>query len=487
MRSSRALRYSSPTVPARALAVLASALLLAGASAAQSSGESRALRDWGRSVGMLGAVYGAPLLELAIADYRQSQGIARDMASLRGLIAHGYEGRLPTHEASWLPMPEPDVLRSSAWIELGPQPYLLWIPPMEGHWYSVQLADPFGGVAAALSSRTIGSVGGWYLLAHADWQGERPPGVMDELRVASPLVWLSIRVAATAANAALHHERYQAQFKLLPLDVYARSPKSAELATPQPQAGATPPPRATAEMRGTLDALRIVNQRLRLLAPPPGEQALLALFDRAGFGPSASFDPARLPPALVEGLRAGARDAQRAIADLGGAPEAGRNGWSFARAPLGASADDYLARAIAAAREPGANLPEEVATASASVDAGGRPLDGRNDYVIRFEGDALPPAEAFWSIAAYDVETRLLMNTRTGRYSIGSTTPGLDPRPSGALELLLSSDPPEDPEQRAHWLPVATRPFFLVARLYQPLPAALDGGYALPPVVPADD
>jgi hypothetical protein len=31
------------------------------------------------------------------------------------------------------------------------------------------------------------------------------------------------------------------------------------------------------------------------------------------------------------------------------------------------------------------------------------------------------------------------------------------------------------------------RPFFLVARLYQPLPPALEGSYALPPVVPADD
>jgi hypothetical protein len=471
-------------VLARALSAVALLCLLAGDSAAQQPAEDRALRDWGRTVGTLGYVYGAPLLELAIADYRQAQGLAKDMASLRGLIAHGLGGRLPTHEASWLPTPDPELLRSSAWIELRQQPYVLWIPPMDGHWYSIQLTDGFGDVAASLSSRTIGSVGGWYLLAHSDWAGERPPGVMDELRIPAPLTWLSLRIAAAPEDAADFHARYQSQFKLLPLDVYARNPKAAALAHPQPQGSAALPIRASAEMRGTLDAFRIINHRLRQLAPVPGEEALVALFDRAGFGPGVAFDPARLPPPLVDGLRSAAREAHKTIRDLRFQPRAG---WSFAPPALGAFGNDYLARAVAAASELGASLPIEVATASASADADGRALDGRNDYAIRFEGDDLPPATAGWSIAAYDPETRQLMDTRTGRYSIGSRTEGLSPRPSGALEIVVSSDAPEDPERRANWLPVPTRPFFLVARLYQPLPAALDGSYALPPVVAADD
>ena len=72
-------------MPARALFALALALLLAGPSAAQQEASERALRDWGHSIGVLGYVYGAPLLELAIADYRQTQGLAKDMASLRAV------------------------------------------------------------------------------------------------------------------------------------------------------------------------------------------------------------------------------------------------------------------------------------------------------------------------------------------------------------------------------------------------------------------
>lgn len=472
---------------ARVLFAVALLCLLAGESAAQQPAEDRALRDWGRTVGTLGYVYGAPLLELSIADYRQAQGLAKDMASLRGLLAHGFGGRLPTHDASWLATPDPELLRSSAWIELRQQPYVLWIPPMDGHWYGIQFTDGFGDVAASLSARTIGSVGGWYLVAHSDWTGERPPGVMDELRIAAPLTWMSLRIAATPDDAADFHARYQSQFKLLPLEVYARNPKAAALANPQPQGSAALPIRASSEMRGTLDAFRIINHRLRQLAPVPGEEALVALFDRAGFGPGVAFEPTRLPPPLVDGLRSAAREAHKAIQDLRFQPRGAKHGWSFAPPALGAFGNDYLARAVAAASELGASLPSEVATASTTTDGDGRALDGRNDYTIRFQGDELPPATAGWSIAAYDAETRLLMDTRTGRYSIGSRSAGLSPRPSGALEIFVSSDPPEDPVRRANWLPVGMRPFFLVARLYQPLPPALDGSYALPPVVSADD
>src|SRR5688572_2832668 len=254
-------------VLARALAALALACLLAGEGAAQEPAAQgpaaeRALRDWGRTVGMLGYVYGAPLLELAIADYRQTHGLSRDMAGPRGVIAHGMGGRLPTHETAWSAAPNPDVLLSSAWLDLEPQPYLLWIPPMDGRWYSVQLQDSFTNAAGTLSSRTVGSVGGWYLVAHESWTGERPPGVMDELRVPTPLAWLLIRIAATPENEQRVHERYQAQFKLLPLDLYARSPEAAAHAASPPQANAEPPLRATNESRGSLDAFRVIQQRL---------------------------------------------------------------------------------------------------------------------------------------------------------------------------------------------------------------------------------
>jgi hypothetical protein len=482
-------------LPARALAVVAFVCLLANAGTAQPARGSesddaaaRALRDWGHTIGTLGYVYGAPLLELSIAEYRQTHGLARDVSAQRGLVGHLMQGGLATHETSWLATPDPDVLVSSAWLDLAPQPFVLWIPPMDGHWYSVQFEDAFTNDVATLSSRTIGSVGGWYLVAAKDWQGEKPPGLMmDEVRVATPIAWMLLRIGATRENAADFHTRYQAPFKLLPLDLYARNPKAAGFALPQAQPGSTPPIRATDEMRGKLDAFRVINHRLRQLAPAPGEETLLALFDRAGFGPHVAFEPAKLPEPLVEGLRSAARDVQKTIRDYRPELRPARHGWSGTPPALGAFGDDYLLRASAAFAGLGASVPDEIATARATTDADGRTLDGRNDYVIRFPPNALPPAQAFWTIAAYDVESRRLLETNTGRHSIGSPTAGLHYAADGGLDVYLSSDPPEDPERRANWLPVRHAPFFLVARIYQPLPAVLDGGYALPPVLPDDD
>ena len=475
----------------RPLALLL-ALQVAQAAAGQQPPEpdpaqARALHDWGHTIGTLGYVYGAPLLELAIAEYRQTHGIARDMSGPRGVIAHGMDGRLPTHETTWLATPNPDVLLSSAFLDVEQQPYVLWIPPMDGHWYSVQFQDSFTNDVAYLSSRTVGSVGGWYLIAHQAWEGERPPGVMDEIRIPTPIAWLLLRIAATPQNEADFHARYQAQFKLLPLEIYQRSPSAAALARSQPETSPKPPVRAMNENRGTLEAFRIIQQRLRQIGPRPGEEALLALFDRAGLGPNAELDAARLPAPLLEGLRDAARDAQRTLRELRTPLYSPSSGWSTAPPGIGSYGDDYLLRATTATGGLGASLPAEITSAEATADSDGRRLDGRNDYAIRFAADALPPCDAFWSIAAYDAESRLLLDTHTGRHSIGSATPGLRREPSGALEIFVSSAAPEDPVRRANWLPVRAGPLLLVARIYQPLPAVLEGRYALPPVVSSDD
>jgi hypothetical protein len=477
---------------ARAAAVVALVCLLVRAGAAQPSPEAdeaanRALRDWARTVGALGYVYGAPLLELTIAEYRQTRGLARDVSAQRGLLGPLMRGGLATEETSYLALPDPDVLASSAWLDVAQQPFVLFVPPMDGRWWSVQVQDAYTNVAGTLSSRTLGSVGGWHLIAHRDWQGERPPGLMeDEIRVATPLAWLVLRVAASASDAAEVHERYQSRFQLLPLEVYARSPKAAGFANAQAQPGTAPQLRATAEMRGTLDAFRVINQRLRALAPPAGEEALLALFDRAGFGPGAAFDPAALPAPVVEGLRSAARDAQKMIREHRSELSVGSDGWRATNPRLGAWADAYLSRASAAQGALGASTPAEIYTAHVGTDRDGRALDGRNDYALHFTPGALPPAAAFWTLSAYATDTATLLDTRTGRYSIGSATKGLISAPDGGLDVYVSSEAPEDRERRANWLPVRTAPFFLVLRLYDPKPAP-DGGYAFPPVVAVDE
>jgi hypothetical protein len=437
-----------------------------------------ALRDFSHAIGTTGYVYGAPLLEGAIAEYRQSAGLGHDLAGPRGVFAHAMGGRLATHETAWQPTPDPDVLASSAWLDLRTQPYVLFVPPLEGHWYGVRFLDAFGNLAGSLSPRSSGSVGGWTVVAHAPFAGPLPPRVQGEVRIPTPAVRVIVEIAATKRDEAALHERYQSKLKLLPLEIYRRSPSAAEFASAQPQTG-EPLVRATEDMRGSLDAFRVIQQRLRRIDPAPAEEALLALFDRAGFGPRVAFDPAKLTAPQLAGLRDAARDARRALRDLYLARTA-QSGWRTASAPDPA---DSLARAVRALAAP--PLPDVLAL-EAHRDSDGRRLDGRSDYRMRFAPGALPPAQAFWSIAAYASDSEHLFDTGTDRTSVGNLADTLRSDADGGLELWISSDAPEDQRLRANWLPVRHQPFFLVARLRQPAPAALDGSWSMPPVEPAD-
>ena len=53
---------------------------------------------------------------------------------------------------------------------------------------------------------------------------------------------------------------------------------------------------------------------------------------------------------------------------------------------------------------------------------------------------------------------------------------------SGALTLTLQADKPVG---QCNWLPVPQGAFYLVMRLYKPLPAALSGAWQPPAVQPA--
>ena len=62
----------------------------------------------------------------------------------------------------------------------------------------------------------------------------------------------------------------------------------------------------------------------------------------------------------------------------------------------------YMRRALAAQAQPGASLPEDLTTLLLAADSRGEAVDGSRRYHLRFASGQLPPAGAFWSLAAYD-------------------------------------------------------------------------------------
>ena len=83
------------------------------------------------------------------------------------------------------------------------------------------------------------------------------------------------------------------------------------------------------------------------------------------------------------------------------------------------------------------------------VDQKGEQLTGTHAYVLRFEPGHLPTVATFWNLAMYDTDN-FSVDNQLGRYTIGSTTDGLQPDPDGSLTIAIQHQPPAD---TANWLP----------------------------------
>ncbi|MEU6173827.1 DUF1254 domain-containing protein [Streptantibioticus parmotrematis] len=142
----------------------------------------------------------------------------------------------------------------------------------------------------------------------------------------------------------------------------------------------------------------------------------------------------------------------------------------------------HLTRAVAARTALWGNHAYEAAYAHTFTDATGARLTGERAYVLRF--DSPPPVKAFWSVTMYDADEYLLVSNPIGRYAIGDRTPGLRYGDDGSLTISLRHDAPDDPAERANWLPTPAGPFRPVLRLYEPCDEVLDDTWRPPPIVP---
>jgi len=112
-------------------------------------------------------------------------------------------------------------------------------------------------------------------------------------------------------------------------------------------------------------------------------------------------------------------------------------------------------------------------------DADGDWLDGGSNYVLNVPANA--PAETFWSITAYEVSTRTLVQNK---YEIAdrSSRMELAYNADGSVDIYIGPDKPEG-DKAKNWIPTeAGRAWFPYFRLYSPKKAFLDQTWVLPDI-----
>lgn len=413
---------------------------------------------WAYAVGLQGFIYGYPMVDLLKQQHNETHRNGGSQPALAPVNAIAIYPHLLTPETQGqLRAANADTLYLNAWLDLSRGPVLFDVPAFGARYYTLAFMDLYGK-PHHVGTRTNGGAAARYALLGPSG-GTVPQGYLP-LVLPTDTVWMLGRVLA----------RDDAD-----LPAARRLSEAIKVTGP---AGAPVTDAAPLRPFDSLLYFTMLNQALRQVPARPGEAALMATFDQAGFGPGRQFDPASLKPGEALGLGCAVRLGPQVLAQRGFRPARVQNGWMWS----GAMADpgnDFLLRAEVA-RGGYVNAPEESIYPAAITDNRGEPLRGDRRYRIRFGKGSLPPVDAFWSLTAYDRATSQLVANPLKRYNIGDRTRGLRYGKDGSLTLYLSTARP--PEGASNWLPVPASSYHVVMRLYLPRAAALDGSYVLPPI-----
>jgi hypothetical protein len=164
--------------------------------------------------------------------------------------------------------------------------------------------------------------------------------------------------------------------------------------------------------------------------------------------------------------------------DVAQAHQTTTNGWNTTR-HCNRPGNGILMRAACAQYLPMANVWEEAAYWTTTIDSTGRVLSGRRNYVLHFPAGQLPPNGAFWSVTMTDVRNYMVPNP-ANRYSVSNKS-GLVPNADGSTNIHIQHTSPAGHE--SNWLPAPSGDLKLWLRVYVPGAAILDGRYEIPPVV----
>ena len=414
------------------------------------------------STGLQGYIYGYPIVDMLKQMHNETHRVGPDqpvVAPVNAIVA--YPHILTPETQGQLRAPNSDTLYLNAWVDLSKGPVLVEVPDMGSRYYTLAFMDLYAK-PHHLGTRTNGGRAKKYALVGPS--GGAVPVGYERFDLPTDKAWMLGRILA---DGPADEKRVIAIAKTFTMQgPIAPAVTSAEPMNPY----------------ASLDYFTLLNEALKALPPLSDEAALMATFDRAGFGPKAAFVPENMPPAQLLGLACAVRIGNDVLAKQGFKPTSIANGW-MRNNRMDKPGQDYLLRAETV-RGGYVNAEEESIYPAAVMDNKGEMFDGSRTYRMRFEVGKLPPVGAFWSVTAYDLKTAKLVPNKIGRYQFGDRTKGAKYGKDGSLTITLSSTPPR--EGISNWLPTPAGRFHLVTRLYLPKPEALDGRYVLPPVERVD-
>ncbi|MCV9937166.1 DUF1254 domain-containing protein [Boseaceae bacterium BT-24-1] len=373
--------------------------------------------------------------------------------------------------------PNADTLYTTAFFDVGKEPWVLSIPDMKGRYFLMPMLDGWTTVFQVPGKRTTGTDAQTYAITGPGWKGTLPDGV-KEYKSSTDIVWLLGRIYCTGTPedyAAVH--KLQDEFKLLPLSAYGK-PYTPPVGKVDPVIDMKAAVRDQVNRMDAVAYFTLLCELMKTNPPSEADAAQLARFASIGIVPGQSFDASKLKADFAKRIPDIAFDRIMLQFKINKAITH-QNGWAFTTR-TGIYGTDYLMRALITAIGLGANRPQDAVYPTSKADADGHKYNGANKYVMRFPKGHLPPVEGFWSLTMYD-DKYFFVNNPLNRYSI-SARQNLQTNPDGSTDLYIQNDSPGK-DKESNWLPAPAGDFILMLRMYWPKetdPSIINGSWTIP-------
>src|SRR5262245_26419019 len=269
--------------------------------------------------------------------------------------------------------PNADTLYSSAFLDVGREPYVLSLPNEHGRYYLMPMLSGWTNVFQVPGTRTTGTDAQTYAITGPGWKGTLPQGA-TEYKSPTNMVWILGRTYSSGTPEdykAVH--AIQDQYKLVPLSAYGKS-YTPPLGRVDPNIDMKTPVR---EQVNAMDASEFFNTLAHLMKDNPPAKAdapMVEKMKRLGIVTGQDFDIAKADHTVRKALQGAPKTGLQKIATH--FKDAGEhiNGWVFTT-HTGEYGTDYLQRAAVTFAGLGANRPQDAVYPTSQRDASDKPYN----------------------------------------------------------------------------------------------------------------
>jgi hypothetical protein len=397
--------------------------------------------------------------------------------------------KYPSAEFRDVTAPNADTLYTTAWLDVGAEPWVLSLPDAEDRYYLFPMLDGWTDVFQVPGKRTTGTGAQKYAITGPGWTGTLPADV-KEYKAPTSLVWILGRIYCTGTPedyAAVH--KLQDEISIVPLSSYGK-PYTAPAGKVDPAIDMKTAVREQVNALSVDDYFTLLARLMKDNPPAPADAPMIAKLAKLGIVAGQPFDRSKLAAVAREALPAVPKIAQEKImmhlktGVVTGDMKVER-GWAFTT-KAGLYGTNYLQRALVTAIGLGANRAQDAIYPTGEGPNLAESYTGAKKYVMHFPKGELPPAQGFWSLTMYDKDYFFVKNA-IDRQSI-SARQNLKQNADGSVDLYIQNENP-GPEKESNWLPAPADKFILMMRLYWPsekAPSIIDGSWKIPAVRAAE-